>query len=295
MEYRKISEINYEIENLSTVFESVNEDVKDGIMSSLHALYEEKYQTVLNEEAVVEEMYESGSIDEDDYNKYMTELTAIEEDVQDTIYPFMTEAVAATSVSIIKKELKELEGGTAKKFNKLSTIKKMGEKTTWLNDRYMTYADAAGIEIINECENITEADGSEKAIWKKSGKEICSMTLTKKDGKTTIKKTLTNVPKDASLLYDVIMLSSFLYAGPKTKTLISKMKSFWKKELSNATKDLKEYVLDTVEGGYETVLENVELSLNTGMIDEETSDTFKEFIETIYEKSLLEESLEKEW
>lgn len=293
MEYRNLSEIDSDIVHLSEVVENVNESTSDSLMDGLFSLYEEKYFTILNKKKELDEMYESGSIDAKEWKEYKESLDAESKDVEDTIYPFMTEAVAAQSVAIIKKEIKELEGRTSKKFQNISGLKKLsGSKIAWLNARYDAYAKALGINLLSENET-EESEEGEKHVWKKNGKEFCSMTLVKKDGKSTIKKSLGNVPSEEKLIYNIMMLSSFLYAGPQTKTLISKMLSFWKKELSNTAKEIKESVLLNTSGT-DVFNENVDSAVAHEFLTEEDAMIAKEFVNELYEYSVLQESVDSD-
>lgn len=301
--FELIHDIDHKIETVTSLMNESTDEVKTHLNDSILSLYKEKYSAILEEEDVLESIFESGNMDFEEYETYRATLEKMEEETEKIAYPYMTEAAAAISTSLIQNELNEVKNTTNDNLKNLTWLKKRISMYEKICQPEIPFSKLKKKKITRDVfesvagkVKIPDGNTSYKFIsYEQNGKILCAISYSKEDLKNYKIFLEGSLKKNKDYFYTAIGVDNKLSINP------SKFISFYKKQLlkesKNNQKAVKECVLSTMEKSQsiEPILLNIEEAVNNGLIDKVTGNLFVEYVNKEKEKSMLEESLVKHW
>lgn len=298
--FETIHEIDDKISKLSTVMESCDDDIKESLQTSISSLFKEKYCSILEEKDNVDGLFESGLIDGEDYDQYVYMLEKMESETEKIAYPYLTEAAAAVSVTIVSSELDELKSSVSDKVKSKSWIKKRVKMFERICKPEIPFSTLSKKKISSEeFQKLSkikvgkeEKDNFRYVSYEKNGKPVCVIATNKSNDESMYSVVDSNAKKLESYYILSMHIKNKMYSD--SSAFISLYKTLLKKESSKLSKEVKECVLDT-EKGLDGVIANINEAVQENVLDDHIAYVFKDYATKIYEKAILEDSLEKHW
>lgn len=300
--FESIQDIQHKIETVSTLIKESTGDAKTHLEDSILSLYKEKYDAILEEKENLDAIFESGILDVEDYDSYKYTLEKMEEETEKIAYPYMTEAAAAISTVIIQNEMDEIKKADSAKTKNIGWIKKRIKMYERICMPEIPFSSMKKKKVKQEdFESVAgKVKVSEEKIYKfvlyyVKEKVICGIAYSREDLKNYKIYLDSAVKKRSDYYTTAIGIDNKL--AIKTNNFLASFKKDLMKEFKKNEKAVKECVLEAMEkdDSIDSILSNISEAVSNEMIDKSTGDLYKEYVEQVSEKAMLEESLEPRW
>ena len=300
--FESIQDIQHKIETVSSLVEESTGDAKTHLEDSILSLYKEKYDAILEEKENLDAIFESGILDVEDYDSYKYTLEKMEEETEKIAYPYMTEAAAAISTVIIQNEMDEIKKADTARTKNIGWIKKrikMYERICMPEIPFSSMkkkkVKQEDFESVAGKVKVSEGKAYKFILYSVKGKVLCGIAYSREDLKNYKIHLDSSVKKRSDYYTTAIGIDNKL--AIKTNTFLASFKKDLMKEFKNNEKAVKECVLEAMDkdDSIESIISNINEAVSNEMIDKSTGDLYKEYVEQVSEKAILEESLEPRW
>lgn len=304
---KTIQDYDEKIDQLLEMVEDADDEA-DLLKGAAYSLCEDQYQLVIERTKEINHLYLEGDIDDDEYEQYMAYLEEKNNELEEIVVPYMTEAAQAINIALIKTEIKEIEGREGKRILSSKNINLAGK--SWMRRRLAMVAKMhPEITPVKELKKRKVNDATKKKIDPNDEYKTIFEYI-KKDGKTVFysfrggKDPECNISiADAAGLKKAYysLYHDFLICGTVCRPVKSDMDQIlkdWKEQEKKMQKTIKESVLETSEknsGSIESCFEMVDMAVEEGVLPKNIAAHYKMYAEKVYTESTLLQSLEKQW